>query len=526
MSVKPTVMPISPNDARSAIRVYKQLEADILRLREDIKRRTCNIPAAQRAIAMKQRQLTQIQSYIRQYHIDLDQFDQREAERHRQAIRRQHAIFEDQRRSRVPGKHSLESKRARLDWSVDEIKPPALPPQINLPPVVPSEQAKLRRAAEESMRQARESVAKQRAQLEQQIEMQRRGKQLALEQKERLKSKASQRSENIRQVQNEVKNVIANEAARRQKAAEEKRDAMMKAAHEKELAKQNAQRAAEAKAKQEARIRKEKADNLARQKAVREQQAKQEAQHKRAVAEMMRSKTDVEKQYADVSQAIMMSEQALQQITNEMQHAKVGNPEVMDDLRDHRSRINDELIMLKRQAGPLSAEIQRIGKNMAQMAPTRAVDNTAGLRSWHRDVLSSGHGRRQLSQGQRTMIQKTCANLSPDQKSRVADLVARWEQGSDVDLGGEIQNIVAAQTAQKAQALGGAIALQGTARHIKRERSAVAQNNYHRLRMIQHSEDSVKQASQAATEAATNQGEALAGLFPKLRSSVTRMVGN
>ena len=341
-----------------------------------------------------------------------------------------------------------------------------------------------------------------------------------------MKSKASQRSENIRQVQNEVKNVIANEAARRQKAAEEKRDAMMKAAHEKELAKQNAQRAAEAKAKQEARIRKEKADNLARQKAVREQQAKQEAQHKRAVAEMMRSKTDVEKQYADVSQAIMMSEQALQQITNEMQHAKVGNPEVMDDLRDHRSRINDELIMLKRQAGPLSAEIQRIGKNMAQMAPTRAVDNTAGLRSWHRDVLSSGHGRRQLSQGQRTMIQKTCANLSPDQKSRVADLVARWEQGSDVDLGGEIQNIVAAQTAQKAQALGGAIALQGTARHIKRERSAVAQNNYHRLRMIQHSEDSVKQASQAATEAATNQGEALAGLFPKLRSSVTRMVGN
>ena len=51
MSVKPTVMPISPNDARSAIRVQKQLEADILRLREDIKRRSCNIPAARQAIA-------------------------------------------------------------------------------------------------------------------------------------------------------------------------------------------------------------------------------------------------------------------------------------------------------------------------------------------------------------------------------------------------------------------------------------------------------------------------------------------
>ena len=46
MSVKPTEMPISPNDARSAIRVQKQLESDIVRLREDIKRRSCNIPAA------------------------------------------------------------------------------------------------------------------------------------------------------------------------------------------------------------------------------------------------------------------------------------------------------------------------------------------------------------------------------------------------------------------------------------------------------------------------------------------------
>ena len=117
-------MPISPNDARSAIRVQKQLEADILRLREDIKRRSCNIPAARQAIALKERQMAQIQAFLRQYHVDLDQFDRREAERQRQALRRQHAIFEDQRRQRVPGKHSAASKRARLDRSVDEITAP------------------------------------------------------------------------------------------------------------------------------------------------------------------------------------------------------------------------------------------------------------------------------------------------------------------------------------------------------------------------------------------------------------------
>ena len=56
--------------------------------------------------------------------------------------------------------------------------------------------------------------------------------------------------------------------------------------------------------------------------------------------------------------------------------------------------------------------------------------------------------------------------------------------------------------------------------------SAVAQNNYNRLRSIQSSEDGAKAAAQASEQAAAAQGEALSGLFPKLRSSVTRMVGN
>ena len=71
-----------------------------------------------------------------------------------------------------------------------------------------------------------------------------------------------------------------------------------------------------------------------------------------------------------------------------------------------------------------------------------------------------------------------------------------------------------------------AAALSGTPRHVKHGMSAVAQNNYNRLRTIQQAEDSIKQDSQRAEAAATAQGETLAGLFPKLRSSVTRMVGN
>lgn len=523
MSVKPTVMPISPNDARSAIRVQKQLEMDILRLREDIKRRTCNIPAARQAIALKERQMAQIQAYLRRYHIDLDQFDRREAERQRQAMRRQHAIFEDQRRAGVPGKHSAITKKARLDNAVDELPPSVLPAPITLPPVVPAEAAAKRRAAEEAAARARQSVAQQRAALEERIAQERRGQQALLEQQNRLKSKAEERAEQVRQLSNESKNIIANEAARQQKAAEEKRDLAMKAAHEKKMAEENARRAAEAKAKEEDRIAKEKAEQMAREQAAREMQAKKEAQEKRARAEMLRNRNGIEQQYRAISEQVRQMEQVLNNVTMEMRSAKMANPEVMDDLREHRARITEELVNLKRQAGPLEAELRRMDR---QMQSTFMADNTAGLRAWHRDVLTTGHGRRQLSSSQRQMISKTCASLPADQKERVANLVARWEQGSDVDLGAEIQSIVAANTANKAQALGAAAAIQGTPRHVKHGMSTVAQNNYNRLRAIQQTEDSVKQESRAAEEAATAQGESLAGLFPKLRSSVTRMVGH
>ena len=523
MSVKPTVMPISPNDARSAIRVQKQLEADILRLREDIKRRSCNIPAARQAIALKERQMAQIQAFLRQYHVDLDQFDRREAERQRQALRRQHAIFEDQRRQRVPGKHSAASKRARLDRSVDEITAPSLPPTVILPTNNPAEAAKRRRMKEEATARARQEVARKEAELAQKAAELRRGQQARIEEMNRLKERGEQRKVEARRVSSETKNALANEAARRQKAAEEKRDLAMKAAHEKKMAEENARRAAEAKAAEQARIAKEKAEQMAREKAAREMQAKKEAQEKRAYQEMLKSRNDAERKYSAGKDEVRNLEQILQQITMEMQAAKVRNPEVLDDLRDHRLQITEQLTRLKREIAPLEAEILRTEDKMKR---NFRVDNMAGLRAWHRDVLSTGHGRRQLSQSQRRMIQQACASLPADQKGRVKDLVARWEQGSDVDLGSEIQTIVAAHTANTAQALGAAAAIQGTPRHVKHGMSAVAQNNYHRLRQIQQAEDTVKETARTTEEAAIAQGESLSGLFPKLRSSVTRMVGN
>ncbi len=523
MSVKPIVMPISPNDARSAIRVQKQLEADILRLREDIKRRSCNIPAAQHAIAMKERQMTKIQSYLRQYHVDLTQFDRREAERQRQAMRRQHAIFEDQRRAGVPGKHSAISKRARLDRSVEEIKAPSLPAPIKVPTMNPAEAAKRRRMKEEATARARQEVARKEAELARRAAELRRGQQARIEEMNRLKERGEQRRVEARRISSETKNVLANEAARRQKAAEEKRDTAMKAAHEKKMAEENARRAAEAKAAEQARIAKEKAEQVARQKAVREQQAAKAAQEKRAYNEMLKSRNDAERKYRAGKEEVRNLEKILSQITMEMQAAKVGNPEVLDDLREHRMQITENLTRLKRTIAPLEAEIQRTESKMQR---NFSADNTAGLRAWHRDVLSTGHGRRQLSQSQRRMIQRACASLPADKKGRVKDLVARWEQGSDVDLGSEIQTIVAAHTANTAQALGAVAAIQGTPRHVKHGMSAVAQNNYHRLRQIQQAEDTIKGTALATEKAAIAQGESLSGLFPKLRSSVTRMVGN
>lgn len=524
MSVKPTVMPISPNDARSAIRVQKQLEMDILRLREDIKRRTCNIPAARQAIALKERQMTQIQAYLRQYHIDLDQFDRREAERQRQAMRRQHAIFEDQRRAAVPGKHSAITKKARLDNAVDELPPSVLPAPITLPPVIPAEAAAKRRAAEEAAARARKSVAQQQAALEERIAQQRRGQQALLEQRNRLKSKAEERAEQVRQLTSESKNIIANEAARQQKAAEEKRDLAMKAAHEKKMAEENARRAAEAKAKEEARIAKEKAEQMAREKAAREMQAKQEAQEKRARAEMLRNRNGIERQYHAISEQIRQMEQVLNNVTMEMRSAKMANPEVMDDLREHRARITEELVNLKRQAGPLEAELRRMDK---QMQTTFMADNTAGLRAWHRDLLST-RPTRKLSAQDREFIFGMMKGweVPADLQRRVQDVIARWENGVNVDLEQEIADIVLPYLEARIQAQQGAAALGGTPRHVKHGMSAVAQNNYKRLRAIQQTEDSVKQESRAAEEAATAQGESLAGLFPKLRSSVTRMVGH
>ena len=524
MSVKPTTLPISPNDARSAIRVQKQLELDIARLREDIRRGGCNIPAAQRAIAMKQRQMSQIQSFIRQYHIDLEQFDRLEAERQRQAMRRQHAIFEDQRRAKVPGKQSIAAKKARLDRSVEKIVAPSLPSiTLAVPEASPAELAKRRRAQEEKEARVRAALAQQQAQAERRRAEIERGEQARREEAERQRKKAAEMKDSARKAQEEARNIAINSSDLMRQKAEQQREARKKAMHEKKMAEENARRMAEQKAKEAAIKQKQAAEKRAREAAAAEAQRRKEAAEKRAYMEMVQQKNALEQDFRRIKSDANMMDAAVRQVDMEMQHAKVRNPEVLDDLREHRARLIEESMNLKRAGAPMEAELVRIENKMRR---TVTVDQTAGLRAWHRDVLSSGQGKRQMSSSQRRQVQSMCASLSPDQKEKAANLVARWEQGSDVDLMPEIQRIVSANAASQAQALGAALAIQGTPRHVKHGMSAVAQNNYNRLRSIQSSEDGAKAAVQASEQAAAAQGEALSGLFPKLRSSVTRMVGN
>lgn len=524
MSVKPTTLPISPNDARSAIRVQKQLESDIARLREDIRRGGCNIPAAQKAIALKERQMTQIQAYLRQYHIDLEQFDRLETERHRQAIRRQHAIFEDQRRAMVPGKQSIAAKKARLDKSVKDITAPSLPSiTLAVPEVSPAKMAEQRQAREAKEAKARAVLAQQQALAEQKRAEIERGAQARREEAERQKQMAIAMKEAERKAREEAKNITIHQADQLRQKSEEQREALKKAMHEKQMAEANARRIAEDKAKEAAMKQKQAAEKRAREAAAAEAQKKKEAAEKRAYMEMVQQKNAIEQSYRQVKSEADQMDMAVRQVDMEMQHAKVRNPEVLDDLREHRARLIEESINLKRAAGPMQAELNRIQN---QMRRTVAVDQTAGLRAWHRDVLSSGHGRRQLAPSQRKQIQNMCASLSADQKEAVANLVARWEQGSDVNLMSEIQRIVSNNAVAQAQALGAAIAIQGTPRHVKHGMSAVAQNNFNRLRSMQASEDGAKAVAQASEQAAAAQGENLSGLFPKLRSSVTRMVGH
>ena len=120
------------------------------------------------------------------------------------------------------------------------------------------------------------------------------------------------------------------------------------------------------------------------------------------------------------------------------------------------------------------------------------------------------------------MIQQACGFASADQKGRVKDLVARWEQG--MTSTSEAKSRPSSQHTQPTLHKHWVLLLQSkrTPRHVKHGMSAVAQNNYHRLRQIQQAEDTVKETARTTEEAAIAQGESLSGLFPKLRSSVTR----
>ena len=133
----------------------------------------------------------------------------------------------------------LKPKKARLDKAVDNIRPPVLPAPIS-PVFHPAQAAKQRRANEEAMQRARQMQAQKEEKLRLQADQIRRGQQAQREEISRLKAKAEERQENFRKLQSETKNIVSNEAARIQKAAEEKRDAQLKAAHEKKMAEENA----------------------------------------------------------------------------------------------------------------------------------------------------------------------------------------------------------------------------------------------------------------------------------------------
>lgn len=644
MAIKPTLLPISPNDARAAIRLHNTLESDIARLREDLRRHTCDPLSAQQAIAHKQRQLAQVRAFLRQYHVDLQQFERLEEERRRQARRRQHAIFEDQRRATVPGKNTLVARRAR-NSSVESVLPPPtialppppapispsdssnffestpkntlelileastidgeqylnvspnapswrnkgiskrnvlllqqmleriyqsrtsptdadvayrhltivyehagtpqnarlLPPGASAPPMSaraftpappatgnPAELAQLRQQQEAMLKAFQDQMNAVRADLEAKNAVIMRGSQAQREQLLALQQQLQAQQEIQRRMNTDVANYAKNDV-NQQKALLEKMVEQQKAyQHEISMIQANLIRLAEAAAAEEKMKQEQEA---AKQKAMQEEQKKRDAeaaQKKKDMAKAQDHLRFLENELTNMEGYHKTLKMQLEQIDREMQHAKISNPQMSQQLSLMRNNIIQETQMVEQRMGPLRSEVQMARKALEQFSTNLGgMDTTAGLRAWHRDLLTTKTDRR-VSQEDKKMLRGMLDEMQVPQHMRdeIWNAVARYESGAGGNLAREINRILDGWMEAQKQEQAHAAALGGTKRFIQHGKASVAQNNYYRMRAIQQTEDAGKEAQNAASQQQAQKATDLSGMFPQLRSAVGRMVGN
>lgn len=552
MAIKPTLLPISPNDARAAIRLHNTLESDIARLREDLRRHTCDPLSAQQAIAHKQRQIAQVRAFLRQYQVDLEQFDRREEERRRQAQRKQHAIFEDQRRAAVPGKNSIVARRARSMPSPPEIAlpapvpvPPASAPKaraqqpaapINAraftpqPPATgnPAELAKLRREQEAMLKTFQDQMNAVRADLAAKNAVIMRGSQAQREQLLALQQQVQAQQEIQRRMSTDVANYAKNDV-NQQKFLLEKMSEQQKAyQHEIKMIQANLTRLAKAAAAEE-KMKKE--QEAAKRKAMAEEKKKRDAeeqQKKREIAEAQKNLNASERSLSDFEKHHQDLKMRIQQIDTEMQHAKVSNPQMAQQLSVMRGDVIQEMKIVEREMGPLRADVQMLRKTLKSGSSNLGgMDTTAGLRAWHRDLLTTTTAR-QVPEADKKMLKEMLAKQQVPQhlRDQVWNAVAKYESGCNVSIDEEVKKILGPWKEAQKQEQAHAAALGGTKRFIQHGKASVAQNNYYRMRAIQQTEDAGKEAQNAASQQQAQKATDLSGMFPQLRSAVGRMVGN
>mgnify|MGYP001159597549 CR=1 FL=1 len=637
MSVKPGLLPISPKDARSAIRLKALLESDIARLKQDLKRRVCDPVSARAAISMKERKLNEVNAFMRQYYISSDTYDRQEAERRRQAERRQHAMFETQRKAGVPVKGSPEQKAAVHAEVIESTSPPPMPASVSVPPSIPERveysnyeftstpQMTLLRLLEESteindvqfikpllppqtpfwlskqvttrelalMQQMLERLYRSRksysdqvavhnhlvlvyevaqvpqtqripvptppqeptsqttttvnaattlelervrqeqmriqAELEAAKALAQRGSQAAIEQAAAAQAKADALARQQAEMNAELIRIEQQKAKAAEKKREEQVEAEKKAAHEKQLALEN-QRRAEEQQRQEAELKRQEEERLRQQRLAQEAKARAEEESKRAeLMEAQRELQRLESAVFPLLKDIEMIEQHLKHIETEMEHSKVQHPEIMQDLQQERTNVINDLTILKRQAAPYLNNINELKKivNQGVSKPGFTQEpGMSGLRSWYKNLFTKKSVRK---------IPDVCAQMlreiqtspayPPDVKERAANLRAQFLEGKDINLHAELSALMQTQMTELGQRRMRAAALAGTPTHVKHGKSSIASNNYNRLRSLQVGEE-IERSIDQSTQAVADEKTQLAGMFPKLRDSVTRMVGH
>jgi len=357
-----------------------------------------------------------------------------------------------------------------------------------------------------------------------------RGSQAQREQLLALQQQVQAQQEIQRRMNTDVANYAKNDV-NQQKFLLEKMSEQHKAyQHEISMIQANLTRLAKAAAAEE-QMKKE--QEAAKRKAMAEEKKKRDAEEqrkKREIAEAQKNLNASERSLSDFETHHRDLKMRLQQIDAEMQHAKVSNPQMAQQLSVMRNDFIQETKIIEREMGPLRSEVQMLRKSLESSSSNlghACMDKTAGLRAWHRDLLTTTTAR-QVPEADKKMLKEMLVKQQVPQhlRDQVWNAVAKYESGCNVSIDEEVKKILGPWMEAQKQKEAHAAALGGTKRFIQHGKASVAQNNYYRMRAIQQTEDAGKEAQNAASQQQAQKATDLSGMFPQLRSAVGRMVGN